>query len=127
MESSGNHEELYRQTLSELEQVKPKAVLADELLTSIRSSNEKRVEAIPENFRSAIPTDYPPHKLASWLDANESVFKRPAPPPTDAGAGGAGGSRSISLTDEERAIAKRFGMSAEDYIKHKARLAGDGE
>ena len=95
---------------------------ADALESMIRDSNKSRIESIPEDMQPLVPTDYAPEKLASWLDANLSRLTKPIAPKLDGGASGSGS--AISLTDEEKQVARDTGVSFEDYAKYKQRIFG---
>jgi len=122
----GKWKELAEARAAELAKVTPYQERATTLESLIRENNQKRVERVREELRPMIPTDYPPEKLSTWLDANwERLVTRPAPE-TDAGAGGAGGSgRVMTLTAEEKEMAARFGLTEEQYIAAKKK-AGTG-
>jgi phage I-like protein len=119
----GKWRELAESRASELSELQPYKDRADTLETMIRDSNKSRIETIPEDMRALVPTDYAPEKLAGWLDANMSRLTKPIAPKLDGGASGGSGS-TISLTDEEKQVARSSGMSLEDYAKYKARIFG---
>ena len=118
----GKWRELAESRASELSDLQPYKDRADTLETMIRESNKSRIETIPEDMRALVPTDYAPEKLAGWLDANMSRLTKPIAPKLDGGASGSGS--TISLTDEEKQVARASGMSLEDYAKYKARIFG---
>ena len=118
----GNFKTLAEQHAAEAAKLKPYQERAEALEGIIRESNKARIERIPEDMRSIIPMEYPPEKLAAWLDASvEKLLKRPAPD-LDAGAGGSG--RTATLTDAEKQMAVKSGMTVEQWIaaKQKAGL-----
>lgn len=118
LEEQGNFKTLAEQRASEIATLKAHQERADALEKMIRESNERRVKALPEDARGLVPVEYPPEKLATWLDTNfERLTKKPAPS-TDAGAGGSGSGQSpIQLTNEQKQMAARFHMSDADYAK----------
>ena len=121
----GNYEELARQRASEVEQLRPYEERAKTLEQIIRASNDARIAQVREDVRALVPSDYAPEKLSSWLDANWSRLTTKPAPDLDAGAGSSGG-RTIRLSDEEKAVARRFGMTDEQYIAAKQRSAREG-
>lgn len=121
----GNYEELARQRAAEVEALRPYEERAKSLEGIIRASNDARIAQVREDVRALVPTDYAPEKLASWLDANWSRLTTKPAPDLDAGAGTSGG-RTIRLSDEERAVARRFGMTDEQYIAAKQKAAREG-
>ena len=124
LEEEGNYRELANKHAADLESLKPLAERAQALEAIIRESNEARIKSVPENMRNLIPVDYAPERLQAWLNANEGLLRRSPAPDFDAGAGGSGGSASTKLTDDQRAMAKRFGMTEEQYIAQLKKLNG---
>lgn len=116
LEEQGNYKAIAEERakkLAELESYQERATALEE---TIREANEARIKSIPEHMRGLVPTDYPPEKLARWLDANQQVFSRPSAPNLGAGVSGGNGV-SIELTPLQKQIAERMGMSPEDYAK----------
>lgn len=118
----GNHEELAQKYLTEVEQLRPLSERAKALESMIRTSNETRINSVPEAMRSIIPAEYAPEKLSAWLDANMGLLTKPPAANFNAGEGGGSGrgSGTEQLTAEEKDIAKRTGMTPEQYVKAKA-------
>jgi phage I-like protein len=95
---------------------------AKQLEALIRESNARRIEQLPEDRRGLIPADeLAPDALAAYLDRNWQTLTKPTAPNLDGGKGGGGSSRPPVLTDDEKAMAARFGMSAEEWVKYKER------
>lgn len=127
LEQSGNFEQIAKERMAELDALKPVAERAKALEDVIRQSNERRIEELPENWRSAVPTEYPPEKLQQWLNENQNLLTKPTAPDSNAGAGRGGGRSGQTqqpLTDEERQIAARMGISEENYRKAKDAMGG---
>lgn len=96
---------------------------AKALEARITESNAQRVTALPEHLRGLVPVDeLSPEKLAGWLDKNESILRKPIAPSLDGGVSGGGGAKTPELTEEERRIAKRTGVSEDDYAKRKTEI-----
>lgn len=110
----GRFKELAEQRAAQLAELEPFKQRAQTLEAMISQSNEARVAQIPENMRGLIPVEYSPEKLAGWLDANLSQLTKPTAPNLDGGVGGS--SKAVALTNEQKAMARRMGMSDEDYI-----------
>ena len=119
----GQWKELAESRAKELSDLQPYRDRAEALETMLRDSNKHRIEQIPEDMRALVPTDYAPEKLASWLDANISRLTKPIAPRLDGGATGGSGN-TVTLTDEEKQVARATGMSLEDYAKYKQRIFG---
>lgn len=121
--AQGNWQEIAERRQKEADELKPYQERAKQLEERLRAINETRIQQIPEAMRDLVPADeLPPERLAEWLDKHGSKLMRPIAPQTDAGAGaGAGGGSAVSLTEDERLIAKQMGMTDEDYAKYKKR------
>ena len=113
----GKWKELAEQRAAELEQLSVYKEQAEALSSTIRQSNEARIQKIREDMRPLIPTDYSPERLATWLDANERLLMTPSAPDIDAGAGMGGAGKALKLTPEQKAIAKKLGISEEKYLE----------
>lgn len=124
LEEQGNYAEIAKQRAAEVESLKPAAERAVALEAIIRESNEEAIKRVPESMRSMIPTDYAPEKLQRWLAMNTALLTKTPPPDFGAGAGTSGGSKATPLTDEQRQMAKRFGMTEEQYAKQLAKGQG---
>lgn len=118
---AGNWKQLAEEAKKELARVKPYEDRATALDAIIRASNDALIAQLPEHLRKAVPLDYPPEKLHSWLEATVPILIKPNAPDLNQGAGGTGGGtkQTPQLTDDEKRIAKAFGLSEEDYAKNK--------
>ncbi len=126
LEEQGNYKKLAEDRAAELAALKPFKDRTEALENVIRASNEARIKTIPDmnkNLVQPLIDVLPPERLQDYLNANPNLFVKPDAPNYDAGAGANGGSSGTSkLTAEETEIAKRMGMSPEDYAKAKAKL-----
>lgn len=123
LEEDGKFRTIAEQQAVDLARLKPIEERAATLEKIIRDSNEARVKNVPDQFKNMIPLEYAPEKLQAWLNANESLLTKPPAPNYDAGAGGSGGgSGTPKLTAEEIDIAKRSGLTPEQYAAAKAKL-----
>lgn len=114
LEEQGNFSELRTQLQAEIEALKPIAERAAALEKIIRDSNDARIQRVPEQYRAMIPADYPPEKLQAWLNANEALLSKPPAPRFNAGEGAGGAPAASSLTPEQKAMAKKFGLREEE-------------
>lgn len=116
-----NWRELAEKRLEEVESLKPKASVADEQEKTLQAFLASQIEELPEDMHSLIPDQLSTMQKLTWLSANKAKLLKPLAPDIGAGAKGAGGSgkTAVQLTAEEQEIAHRFGMSAEEYAKHK--------
>jgi len=114
----GNYKILAEQRGLEVAGLTPYKVRVDDLEALIRAGNEARIKQVPEALRTMIPAKYAPEELSAWLDANMLNLQPRRAPDLDAGAGGAG-KAAVPLTDAERGVAARMGLTPEQYAKHK--------
>lgn len=117
----GQWEQLAKQRETELAQYKPYQERATTLEKLITESNRRRIEQIPESLRSLVP-DGSAEAVAAYLDKNWAILQRKAAPETDAGAG-QGGSGKAALTDEEKAMARQFNLTDEQYANAKPKTS----
>lgn len=113
------YEELSRNLESELNGLKPRAQRAEAMETYLTNAVKTRIGQIPEAFRDLVPDYDDPLKTIEWLDKNQTKLQQQRAPDMGAGQGGSGGGGSTTLTDEERQMAQRLGVSPADYAKMK--------
>ena len=119
----GKWRELAESRADELNNLTPYRERAEKLESMLMDSNTQRIEQIPESMRTLIPSDYAPEQLARWLDANLSHLTRPTAPKLDGGSAG-GAVNTITLTEDEKQVARATGISFEEYAKQKQRILG---
>jgi hypothetical protein len=76
---------LREQQVKELE---PERERREALEGFVRDTVAKRIEALPEAYRTLVPEYDDPVKTLAWLDANAGTLKTPRPPALDAGVRG---------------------------------------
>lgn len=111
-------EELAGKLKGQLDQIQPKAARAEALETYLQESVQKRIEALPQQYRTMVPQYEDPLKTLQWLDANAAVLTAQRAPGLDGGAQG-DGKGQMKLTPEEIAIAQKLGLTPEQYAKYK--------
>lgn len=101
--------------LAELEPLQGKLSAIEE---QTKTTNEKRIAAIPADLRGLVPSGYDPLTLRDWLDANQSVFTSRRAPEMGAGASGDGGGtgKGSKLTPEQIALARSMGLNEKDVL-----------
>ena len=117
--------ELAERRAAKLAELEPTAQAYEQMLETLRASNTKRVEAIPEQSRSLVPEYSDPSKLAAWLDTNAALLSmKPIAPNINGAAGSAQrpGAAPMVLSDEELAVAKKMGLTPEQYAESKDKL-----
>jgi len=121
MKDQEQWKELADKRQQEIEAIKPKAAIADEQEHTLQAYLNAQIEELPEDMHSLIPEQLTTMQKLQWLAANKAKLLKPIGPDIGAGMKGAGGSgkSAVQLTPDEKAIAQRFGMSDEEYAKHK--------
>ena len=104
--------------ISELEPYQSKY---DSMIAAVAESNTRRVESIPETMRQLVPDFDDPLKLAGWLDANSQLLAKPVAPTVNGSAGSIvrPGDAEPQLSAEELAVARKMGLTAQEYQKEK--------
>lgn len=112
----GRWKELAEKREQELQKLTTYQQRAEALEAMLRESNERRMKRLPEDMQAVVPVEYPPEKLAAWLDANLEKLLKPVAPNLDGGAA-MGSSGAPKLSEEQIAMARRLGLTPEEYAK----------
>jgi len=99
--------------VGEIAALKPQAERAIVLETYIRDAVVARVDALPDVIRPLVPVYDDPLRTLDWLERSAAVLLKPIPPQMDAGA--RGHSKAARISEGEREIARKLGVSAEQY------------
>ena len=119
----GKWRELAEEREAELKSLQPYRQRAEALESKITASNKRRIESIPEGYRTLVPINYTADELSDWLDANLQQLIKPTAPKLDGGVSGK--IASIDLTEDEKAIARSTGLTFEEYAEYKNRSYGN--
>jgi phage I-like protein len=119
LEEANQYKELYEKTQAELTSLKPKAEQVDDYEKTLSDVLAEQVAELPEEFRDVIPDGLSTKQKLDWLAKNKSKFMKADPFDIGAGKRGTKPDKKFELTAEEKELAKRFGMSEEDYAKNK--------
>lgn len=122
LRKQGEFQTLAEQEKKRADDLAPKAARAAELEKLIAESNKARIDKLPEARRSLVPAGLPPEAVAAYLDANWTLLMGVAAPDLDGGAGGGSGGTGGTLTAEEKEIARKTGMTDEQFAAAKAKL-----
>lgn len=117
--------ELAEQRAAKLAELEPTAQAYAQMIETMKASNAKRIEAIPEASRTLVPEYDDPAKLAAWLDANAALLNaKPIAPSLNGAAGGnyRPGAAPPVLSDEELTVAKKMGLTPEQYAESKLKI-----
>lgn len=121
LEKQQEFEKLYNETKSQVETLTPYKLQVEGILNQTKERNAERVKAVPKEMQALVPEYDDPLKLATWLDANESVLsKKQAAPSLDGGVGRTSQNGNAPTPDEIRERAARLNVSA----KHLAEQYG---
>lgn len=105
----------------------PRAERTEALEQFVADMAQKRLDALPKQYRSLDPKYDDPLKTLQWLEANAATFALPALPNIGAGEQGDRTPQAVAkLTPEEVALAKQFGMTPEQFAQYKARQKPEG-
>lgn len=119
LEKSQEFEKLYQATLTELTNLKPKAEQVEEYEKVLSEQLAAEIETLPDEFKDVIPDGLSTKDQLRWLAKNKSKFMKAEPFDIGAGKRGVKPDKKTELTPEEKELARRFGMSEEDYAKFK--------
>jgi hypothetical protein len=78
-----------------------------------------QIAELPEDKRSLVPEELTTSQKLTWLAKNAAILKAPAAFGIGAGKQGGTEQKHFTLSDEEVTVAKAFGMTPEEYAKHK--------
>jgi len=114
-----NWKQLAEERAAKLEEAERKAQKADSYEQQAEERYQKIFDTLPESMQKALPKKYSTIDRLNWIEDNREIFAKPQPPDTTGRRGAGGSGVEIDLTEEEIAMAKKFGISAEDYAKYK--------
>ena len=115
-----NYQQLAMEQERRIAELETETKRAKELENYVEGIYQEKLATLPERFRSLIPAEYGLLDRLNYLEAHAPKFTRKPVPNLNAGRRGAAspdGRRGLNY--EEQATAEAFGMSAEEYAKHK--------
>lgn len=113
-------EELAKKREAELASLKGIQDKHAAVLATIAEGNQKRIDGLPEQYKTLVPEFDDPLKTAQWLDANWATLTRPPAPDLNGGAGGGKRpSQGTRLTEAELRVATGLGLTPEEYADAK--------
>lgn len=115
--AQGNYKDLYEAEVQKIAELQAQADKAKEYEAQIVASNEARIGQLPDIWKDTVP-ELPPHQLSTWLDRFLPKATTPSAPNIGAGTS-TGGTGDPKITDDEKAMASRFGMTPEEYLANK--------
>ena len=115
----GKYKELAEQRAKQLAEAQSKADKLEAYEATLQKLLDAEVEAIPEDKRGMIPAPLSTEQKLDWIAQNKAHLVKQAPPSIGAGIRGGSQEKSVEISQEEAATAKKFGMTAEEYAKYK--------
>jgi len=119
LKEQGKWKEIAEQRANEMAALKPKAEQLDAVEATLKDVLASQIAELPESMRGLVPDELTTQQKLQWLSKNKALLVKPKPVDIGAGKQGGGAPVGVELTQEEIQIAKSFGMSPEDYAKHK--------
>lgn len=119
LEEANQYKELYEKTQAELSNLKPKAEQVDTYEKTLTSILDAQIAELPEDFRDVVPDGLSTQAKLDWLAKNKAKFMKAEPYDIGAGKRGTRPDKSAELSEEEKSVARRFGMTDEEYVKAK--------
>ena len=97
-----------------LAEVQPKAERTDAMEAFLRDLAQKRMDALPSQYRALVPQYDDALQTLQWLEASAAILLPPRAPGFDAGVTG---DRPAAVPEEVRALAQRMGVSVEKVAR----------
>ena len=127
LEADKQWEALATKYKGEIDTLRPRVDRVDALEQFVAEMAQKRLDALPKQYRSLDPKYDDPLKTLQWLETNAATFSLPAVPNVGAGVQGDAAAQSVArLTPEELALAQRTGMTPEQFAKYKTMNKPEG-
>jgi len=121
LEKNNEFKTLYEQSKQEAESLRAYKQKAEQYENEARQRNQDRIAALPEERRSLVPDIDDALKLDAWFSRNAGFLALPTipnAPKMDGGAGGMGSTKGARLTPEQKDMARKMGMSEDDFAKY---------
>ena len=122
LESDKQWETLAQQRADQLKELAPKASQFEEYKAWAENELERRIAALPQQWRGIMPEVLlqNPRAALEWLNANESLFRLPVLPNTGAGQQGDRGQvgkQKVPMSADFIAMARKTGRTMEQAQK----------
>jgi hypothetical protein len=82
---------------------------------------ETQTNEIPEELRGLIPDELSVKQKLDWISRNKTLLLKPVAPDIGAGIRGAGTGSAVKLSPEQIEMARKTGVSVEDYAANLKR------
>lgn len=111
-------QELAENHAAKLREIQPLAEQGQRIQEAFMSSLKKRMDALPDYMKALAEKITDPVILSGWLDEHADKLVPRTAPGQDGGPRGDGGT-ATKLSDEELKMARKMGLSPEEYAKYK--------
>ena len=118
LQEQGKFKELADERAKALIKATKRAERYDTALETLEKVLETQLEAIPETKRGLVPAKYSVEDKLEWIAKNRALLSKSQPFSIGAGETGGSGEETLEITSEDRAAAKKVGMSPDDYVKY---------
>ena len=111
--------ELAEKRGAELADAQAKAAQVDEYEQALSDLFDKQMAESPEDKRGLVPAYGTTKQRLEWISINRALLVAPQPFSIGAGRQGGADNQPINLSPEEAEVARKFGMTPEEYAKNK--------
>jgi chromosome segregation ATPase len=119
LQKQGEFKTLYEQEKAKVTKLQSQLGQVEQYESTLAAMLDAQLKELPESSRKLVPDELNTQQKLNWISRNRAMLiKQPAP--GDLGAGRRGGSQNNEqkpLNPEQKEIARRFGVSEEDYAK----------
>jgi len=121
------YKELATKQDEELARLRPIAERYDESQQALERILAAEIAALPESKKKLVPKSLSPVEQLDWLAENKDELVKQTAPETGAGKRGTENIKAAELTNEEKEVARRFGMNPEEYAKFKQNVTPEAK
>ena len=117
----GKWKELAEARALELKENASKLAGLDSIQETLKETLTSALKELSEDARKLVPTELNVEQQLKWVATNRAILKKSAAPTLGGNGrtgGTGGGSSTPELTDEQKQMAKKFGMTLEDYAQY---------
>jgi seryl-tRNA synthetase len=119
LQEQGKWKELAEQRAQELATLKPKAEQVDTYEATLKKVLDAEIATLPEEYQDVVPEGLSTKDQLDWLAKNKSKFMKAEPFDIGAGKRGVKPEKKTELSEEEKDMARQYGMSEEKYAEYK--------
>lgn len=125
LKEQGKWKEIAEENERKLKEAQLQLGRLNEYETTLKETLDAQLSEIPVELQKLVPDTLDTRGQLAWLSKNKPILLKPNT--FDIGAGGnlnAGGKgrKQVEISDEQKELARRYGMSPEDYVKFSGDL-----